>query len=124
MHYLPIEEHGIIGDMHTAALVGSDGTIDWLCFPTFDSPSVFGSILDAGKGGYFRIAPLQDGVRYKQLYHPETNVLITRFLSPDGVGEHWKQAVESWQDLEKWMEWSAKCNVSTLHNGTIVQAHW
>ena len=87
MRYLPIEEHGIIGDMHTAALVGVDGTIDWLCFPRFDSPSVFGAILDAKQGGYFRVAPVQDGVRFKQLYYPDTNVLITRFLSPDGVAE-------------------------------------
>src|SRR5579885_2766320 len=85
--YLPIEEHGVIGDMHTAALVGVDGTIDWLPFPHFDSPSVFASILDAKKGGFFRIAPVDDDVRCKQLYHPDTNVLITRFLSPDGVGE-------------------------------------
>ncbi len=85
--YLPIEEHGVIGDMHTAALVGVDGTIDWLPFPHFDSPSVFASILDAKKGGYFRIAPVNDEVRCKQLYHPDTNVLITRFLSADGVGE-------------------------------------
>jgi len=87
MRYLPIEEHGVIGDMHTAALVGVDGTIDWLPFPHFDSPSVFASILDAKQGGYFRISPVNDGVRCKQLYHPDTNVLITRFLSPDGVGE-------------------------------------
>ncbi len=87
MQYLPIEEHGFIGDMHTAALVGVNGTIDWLCFPHFDSPSVFGAILDAGKGGHFSITPVEPGVKTKQLYHPDTNVLITRFLSPAGVGE-------------------------------------
>ncbi len=78
---------GIIGNMHTAALVGIDGSIDWFCFPYFDSPSVFAAILDDRKGGLFRIAPGIEEVNRKQLYWPETNVLITRFLSPDGVGE-------------------------------------
>jgi GH15 family glucan-1,4-alpha-glucosidase len=85
--YLPIAEHGLIGDLHTVALVGTDGTIDWYCCPRFDSPSVFGSILDADRGGLFRIAPGCDGWTSKQLYLPDTNVLITRFLMPDGVGE-------------------------------------
>ncbi len=85
--YLPIAEHGVIGDLHTVALVGTDGTIDWLCFPHFDSPSVFGSILDAEKGGFFAARPRDPGWTSKQLYFPDTNVLITRFLSPDGVGE-------------------------------------
>ena len=86
MVYLPIEDHGIIGDLHTAALVGSDGTIDWLCLPDFDSPSVFCSILDDEKGGHFRLRPVQDFHSY-QLYLPDTNVLLTRFLSPEGVAE-------------------------------------
>jgi GH15 family glucan-1,4-alpha-glucosidase len=85
--YLPIAEHGLIGDLHTVALVGTDGTIDWYCCPRFDSPSVFGSILDADRGGLFRIAPAGDGWSSKQLYLPDTNVLITRFLMPEGVGE-------------------------------------
>ena len=85
--YLPIAEHGIIGDLHSIALVGTDGTIDWYCCPRFDSPSVFGSILDAGKGGHYRIAPASGDWTPKQLYFPDTNVLITRFLTPDGVGE-------------------------------------
>jgi GH15 family glucan-1,4-alpha-glucosidase len=85
--YLPIAEHGIIGDLHTAALVGTDGTIDWYCCPHFDSPSVFGAILDRRRGGYYRIAPSSDGWTPKQLYFPDTNVLITRFLTRDGVGE-------------------------------------
>ena len=85
--YLPIEDHGVIGDLHTVALVGTDGTIDWYCPPRFDSPSVFGAILDRERGGYYRIAPAEPGLRSKQLYLPDTNVLITRFLSPDGVGE-------------------------------------
>jgi GH15 family glucan-1,4-alpha-glucosidase len=85
--YLPIAEHGLIGDLHTAALVGTDGTIDWYCCPRFDSPSVFAAILDADDGGRFRIAPECDGWSSKQLYLPDTNVLITRFLMGDGVGE-------------------------------------
>jgi GH15 family glucan-1,4-alpha-glucosidase len=85
--YLPIAEHGVIGDLRTVALVGTDGSIDWYCCPRFDSPSVFGAILDRQRGGYFRIAPtVRDGV-VKQLYFPDTNVLITRFLTPQGVGE-------------------------------------
>jgi GH15 family glucan-1,4-alpha-glucosidase len=85
--YLPIAEHGVIGDLHSVALVGTNGTIDWFCCPRFDSPSVFASILDSKKGGFYRIAPANDGHKTKQLYFPDTNVLITRFLTPDGVGE-------------------------------------
>jgi hypothetical protein len=85
--YLPIAEHGLIGDLHTVALVGTDGTIDWYCCPRFDSPSVFAAILDADHGGLFRISPDCDGWSSKQLYLPDTNILITRFLMPDGVGE-------------------------------------
>ena len=87
MPYLPIERYGLIGNMHTAALVGMNGSIDWWCYPYFDSPSVFGAILDDHKGGRFQIEPSCDGVQYRQLYFPDTNVLITRFLSADGVGE-------------------------------------
>src|SRR5919202_2374967 len=86
MGYLPIEDHGIIGDLRTAALVGVDGTIDWLCLPRFDSPSVFASILDDEKGGHFKLYP-SIYVRSQQLYLPDTNVLLTRFLSPEGVAE-------------------------------------
>ena len=86
--YLPIAEHGVIGDLHSAALVATDGTIDWYCCPRFDSPSVFASILDHKRGGFYRIAPANpEGCKAKQLYFPDTNVLITRFLTPDGVGE-------------------------------------
>jgi GH15 family glucan-1,4-alpha-glucosidase len=85
--YLPIAEHGLIGDLHSVALVGTDGTIDWYCCPRFDSPSVFAAILDADRGGRFGIAPDRDGWSSKQLYLPDTNVLITRFLMPEGVGE-------------------------------------
>ena len=87
MAYQPIENYGIIGNMHTVALVGLNGSIDWLCYPHFDSPSVFGAILDDQKGGRFKIAPTAEGVTNKQIYWPDTNVLVTRFLSPDGVGE-------------------------------------
>jgi GH15 family glucan-1,4-alpha-glucosidase len=86
-HYQPIENYGIIGNMRTAALVGLDGSIDWLCLPHFDSPSVFAAILDDRKGGRFRIAPTDDDFRHKQFYWPDTNILITRFLHDQGVGE-------------------------------------
>jgi hypothetical protein len=84
--YLPIGEHGLIGDLRTVALVGTNGTIDWYCCPRFDSPSVFGSILDAGKGGSFELAADVPATT-KQFYFPDTNVLITRFFAEDGVGE-------------------------------------
>ena len=85
--YLPIADHGLIGNHHTIALVGIDGTIDWFCCPRFDSPSLFGAILDKDKGGYFRIASHDKNAKWKQFYFPDTNVLVTRFLTPDGVGE-------------------------------------
>ena len=85
--YLPIAEYGVIGDLHTVALVGTSGSIDWFCVPHFDSPSVFGALLDAEKGGRFRISPAAEDHGVKQLYFPDTNILITRFLTPDGVGE-------------------------------------
>jgi GH15 family glucan-1,4-alpha-glucosidase len=87
MPYQPIENYGLIGDLHTVALVGMNGSIDWLCLPRFDSPSVFAAILDDEKGGRFSIAPEGEGLRHRQYYWPETNVLVTRFLSPDGVGQ-------------------------------------
>ncbi|MFQ5606829.1 MAG: trehalase-like domain-containing protein, partial [Candidatus Zixiibacteriota bacterium] len=87
MPYQPIENYGIIGDLHTLALVGMDGSIDWLCFPHFDSPSIFAAALDDKKGGRFRIKSPDEGVTCRQLYWPDTNVLVTRFLSPQGVGE-------------------------------------
>jgi GH15 family glucan-1,4-alpha-glucosidase len=86
MTYNPIESYGVIGDLHSVALVGMDGSIDWCCLPRFDSPSVFGRLVDARKGGYFRICANQDG-RQKQMYLPDTNVLVSRFLSSDGIGE-------------------------------------
>ena len=85
--YAPIEDYGIIGDLHTVALVGKDGSIDFLCLPSFDSPSVFAALLDADRGGRFQIAPQLDDAVHKQLYLPDTNVLLTRFLSDSGVAE-------------------------------------
>ncbi|MDH3505445.1 MAG: DUF5911 domain-containing protein, partial [Nitrospirota bacterium] len=86
MSYKPIEEYGIIGDLHTVALVGTDGSIDWCCLPHFDSPSVFGAILDCEKGGHFRIGRLAPG-HARQLYLPDTNVLITRIFCEEGIAE-------------------------------------
>jgi len=83
----PIEDHGIVGDLHTIALVGRDGTLGFMCAPRFDSPPVFASLLDRTRGGAFTLAPVLNGARHKQLYLPDTNVLLTRFLAPDGVAE-------------------------------------
>ncbi|MET7486194.1 glycoside hydrolase family 15 protein [Streptomyces sp. NPDC005538] len=84
--YLPIAEHGLIGDLRSVALVGTNGTIDWYCCPSFDAPSVFAAILDAERGGSFELAAAVPA-RTKQFYFPDTNVLITRFFTEDGVGE-------------------------------------
>jgi GH15 family glucan-1,4-alpha-glucosidase len=85
--YQPIEDYGLIGDLHTVALVGKDGSIDLMSFPRFDSPTIFAALLDAERGGRFRIAPELAGSAQKQIYLPDTNVLITRWLSDDGVAE-------------------------------------
>src|SRR5687768_7014460 len=82
-----IEEHAVIGDLHTVALVAIDGTISFLCAPSFDSPSVFASLLDVERGGSFELAPVVQDPTLKQLYLPDTNVLLTRFLYDDGLGE-------------------------------------
>jgi GH15 family glucan-1,4-alpha-glucosidase len=84
--YLPVSEHGLIGDLHTVALVGTNGTIDWHCSPSFEAPSVFGSILDVDRGGCFELAAAVPA-KTRQFYLPDTNVLITRFLGHDGVCE-------------------------------------
>ncbi|MGW3310244.1 glycoside hydrolase family 15 protein [Streptomyces sp. NPDC001073] len=84
--YLPIAEHGLIGDLRSVALVGTNGTIDWYCCPSFDAPSVFAAILDAERGGSFELAASVPA-RTKQFYFPDTNVLITRFFTEEGVGE-------------------------------------
>lgn len=82
-----ISEHGLIGDLRTCALVGTDGTIDWFCAPRFDSPSVFAAVLDPDEGGSWRLAPASEVRRTQQFYYPDTAVLITRFLTDDGVAE-------------------------------------
>ncbi len=87
MPVLSIGDYGIIGNLRTVALVGKNGAIDWYCFPRFDSPSVFGAILDQASGGSFSIAPAAEPAAYEQHYWPDTNVLITSFLSPGGAGE-------------------------------------
>jgi len=85
--YPNISDHGLIGDLQTAALVATDGTLDWFCCPRFDSPSVFASLLDADGGGYYQIAPDRDDYVSRQLYLPDSAILVTRFMTPDGVGE-------------------------------------
>ena len=85
--YPNISDHGLIGDLQTAALVTTDGVVDWFCCPRFDSPSVFASLLDAERGGFYRIAPDRDDYVSRQLYLPDTAILVTRFMTPDGVGE-------------------------------------
>lgn len=87
MGYLPLDQYGVIGDMETVALVGLNGSVDWWCYPHFDSPSVFGAILDDSVGGRFQITVLQKGGTRKQLYFPDTNILVTRFLNDYGVAE-------------------------------------
>jgi GH15 family glucan-1,4-alpha-glucosidase len=87
MPYQAIENYGVIGNMRTTALVGMNGSIDWYCSPNFDSPSVFGAILDDGKGGRFQISPIADQVKIKQFYWPSTNILVTRFAHADGIVE-------------------------------------
>jgi GH15 family glucan-1,4-alpha-glucosidase len=85
--YQPIEDYGIIGDLHSVALVGRHGSIDFMSFPRFDSPTIFAALLDDENGGRFSISPdLADG-HDKQMYLPDTNILLTRFLSDCGVGE-------------------------------------
>jgi GH15 family glucan-1,4-alpha-glucosidase len=84
--YLPIDQYGVIGDLHTAALVGRNGSIDWLCLPRFDSPSLFAALLDDKKGGRFKIGVVGESTN-RQMYVPDTNVLITRFITSDGVAQ-------------------------------------
>jgi GH15 family glucan-1,4-alpha-glucosidase len=87
MKYQPIENYGVIGDLHTAALVGMDGSIDFMCFPQFDSPTIFGALLDDKNGGRFRLAPEFHQPRRRQLYLPDSCILLSRFFSEDGVAE-------------------------------------
>jgi GH15 family glucan-1,4-alpha-glucosidase len=106
--YNAIEDYGIIGDMHTAALVGKDGGIDFLCWPVFDSPSIFCRLLDKHKGGHFSLQgrPSNDILPItKQRYLPYTNLLETKFIHEDGnltvmdffpVQGAWRQSMENW----------------------------
>src|SRR5499425_13502 len=87
MAFQPIESYGVIGNMQSVALVGMNGSIDFLCYPNFDSPTVFAALLDDEKGGCFEIRPQLSNVRVRQLYLPETNILLTRFLAEQGVAE-------------------------------------
>src|ERR1700757_3519579 len=87
MSFEPIENYGVIGNMQSIALVGMNGSIDFMCFPDFDSPTVFAALLDDKKGGCFQIEPQLTGMRVRQLYLPDTNILLTRFLAEEGVAE-------------------------------------
>ena len=87
MSFEPIENHGVIGNMRSIALVGMNGSIDFLCFPRFDSSTVFAALLDDERGGRFQIQPQLKNTRIRQLYLPDTNILLTRFLSNDGLVE-------------------------------------
>jgi GH15 family glucan-1,4-alpha-glucosidase len=82
-----IADHGLVGDLQTAALISTSGSIDWFCCPRFDSPSVFAALLDDERGGHFRVAPASEDYTTKQMYHPDTAILITRFITEAGVGE-------------------------------------
>jgi GH15 family glucan-1,4-alpha-glucosidase len=85
--FQPIGNYGVIGNQHTVALIGLNGSMDFMCFPRFDSPSVFASLLDDKQGGYFAIQPQLKNQDYKQQYLPDTNVLLTRFLAYEGMVE-------------------------------------
>ncbi len=87
MSFEPIENYGVIGNMRSIALVGINGSIDFLCYPNFDSPTVFAALLDDESGGRFQIQPQLKKRRVRQLYLPDTNILLTRFLSEEGVAE-------------------------------------
>jgi GH15 family glucan-1,4-alpha-glucosidase len=85
--FQPIENYGVIGNMRSIALVSVEGSIDFLCYPEFDSPTIFAALLDTERGGSFALNPGLEGMRVKQLYLPNTNILLTRFLSESGVAE-------------------------------------
>jgi len=87
MSYQPIENYGAIGDLTTTALVGMNGSIDFMCFPAFDSPTIFARLLDDQRGGHFEIAPTRGEFKHRQRYFPDTNILLTRFLGSDGIAD-------------------------------------
>src|ERR1700726_5085925 len=84
MSFEPIENYGVIGNMRSIALVGVNGSIDFLCYPSFDSPTVFAALLDDERGGCFQIEPQLRKSKVRQLYLPDTNILLTRFLAGTG----------------------------------------
>ena len=87
MNYQPIENYGVIGDLTTVALVGMNASIDFMCFPAFDSPTIFARLLDYERGGYFSITPTVGEFKFRQRYSPDTNILLTRFLGSEGIAE-------------------------------------
>jgi GH15 family glucan-1,4-alpha-glucosidase len=87
MPYQPLINYSIIGDLNTVALISIEGSIDFMCFPSFDSPSIFTALIDKEKGGSFSISPKKSGSTFKQMYLPDTNILFTRFLGKESVGE-------------------------------------
>ena len=87
MTEVAIADHGLVGDLQTAALISTDGSVDWFCCPRFDSPSVFGALLDHERGGHFRIRPAGVAYTAKQMYLPDTAVLVTRFFTEEGLGQ-------------------------------------
>src|SRR5580658_5680981 len=87
MSYQPIENYGIVGDLRTAALIGMDGSVDFMCFPRFDSPTIFAALLDDRDGGRFQIAPVFEEPKSKQLYLPGSCILLSRFFDEEGMAE-------------------------------------
>lgn len=85
--YPLIADHGLVGDLQTAALISDEGVVDWFAAPRFDSAGIFSALLDHDRGGYFRLSVDAPDVTVKQLYYPDTALLVTRFMSRDGVGE-------------------------------------
>jgi GH15 family glucan-1,4-alpha-glucosidase len=121
MAYQPIENYGIIGDLHTVALVGMDGSIDFMAYPHFDSPTIFAAMLDEEKGGRFHISPVLEGAQSKQLYLPDSNILISRFLSPEGVAEISDFMYIGNENYKHILVRRAKCVRGEVHFGMLCQ---
>jgi len=129
--YLPIEDYGMIGNMHTCALVGMNGSVDFMCWPDFDSPSVFCRLLDKDKGGFFSICPHPSKqCTTKQQYLPSSNILQTRYIHDDGVVDlvdffprpktatvlstsarqtAFREAIKIQEELKKWLVRRVEC---------------